>query len=531
MASENFTGSLERLGALWGANPAWLLAAIWGAASSLHFSISAKPALLARSPHPFGASAGAFRQAALALSGICWAAATAAALDPSVPAARMTPVARTVAAPPMPAYDVRKFGAKGDGKSYDTVAIQSAIDACAGSGGSVILSNGTYLTAQLQLKGGMTFYINRSAVLLGGTAPADYPVLVPSGPAHGMVAFACRRSILYANQADRLIIDGGGTIDGQCKFVQMSGAEPERPSLLRIFQSTDVAVRNVVMKNPRMWTQVYDHCEKLIIENVKVSAPPDCKNLDGMDICDSRDVIIRNNEVIAEDDAICLKSHGPDGLKNITIENNVVHCHNANGIKIGTMTKGPIENIRIVNNTILYARLGGLCLESILGSVMKNVLVQGLDIHKTGQPIFIRLGPRNPRLPGGISDIAIERVRILETHTRTAPACTITGMAGVKVRGVRLKDMYVEMPGGMTKMPGRPPEMDGGEYPQSNIFGHTPGYAFYVRYADGVVFENVTIRAAANDVRPWLATEDAGVETINCVELKKLASYKEISIR
>ena len=89
----------------------------------------------------------------------------------------------------------------------------------------------------------------------------------------------------------------------------------------------------------------------------------------------------------------------------------------------------------------------------------------------------------------------------------------------------------VEMPGGMTKMPGRPPEMDGGEYPQSNIFGHTPGYAFYVRYADGVVFENVTIRAAANDVRPWLATEDAGVETINCVELKKLASYKEISIR
>ena len=384
------------------------------------------------------------------------------------------------------------------------------------------MSRGSYLTAQLQLKGGMTFYIDRSAVLLGGTDPADYPVLAPSGPARGMVAFACRRSILYANQADHLIIDGGGTIDGQCKLVRMSGPEPDRPSLLRIFQSNGVAVRNVMMKNPRMWTQVYDHCRNLIIENVKVSAPPDCKNLDGMDICDSRDVIIRNNEVLAEDDGICLKSHGPDGLQNITIENNVVHCYNANGIKIGTMTKGPIENIRIVNNTIRYARLGGLCLESILGSVMKNVLVQGLDIHKTGQPIFIRLGPRNPHLPGGISSIAIERVRILETHRKTAPACTITGMAGVNVRGVRLKDMYVEMPGGMTEMPGRPPEMNQGEYPQSNIFGHTPGYAFYVRYADGIVFENVTIRAVANDVRPWLATEYASVQTINCVEVKGL---------
>ena len=450
MAPEILSGSLE-LGELdWGAKPAWLLAA--GGRKQPQPLNSELSTLRGASPE-IGWNACLLRQLWLIISALCCFAVNAQALDPSVPAAQMTPVTCTVAAPPMPVFDVRKFGAKGDGKTYDTLAIQSAVDACAGTGGSVVLSRGSYLTAQLQLKGGMTFYIDRSAVLLGGTDPADYPVLAPSGPARGMVAFACRRSILYANQADHLIIDGGGTIDGQCKLVRMSGPEPDRPSLLRIFQSNGVAVRNVMMKNPRMWTQFYD---------------------------------------------------------------------NANGIKIGTMTKGPIENIRIVNNTIRYARLGGLCLESILGSVMKNVLVQGLDIHKTGQPIFIRLGPRNPHLPGGISSIAIERVRILETHRKTAPACTITGMAGVNVRGVRLKDMYVEMPGGMTEMPGRPPEMNQGEYPQSNIFGHTPGYAFYVRYADGIVFENVTIRAVANDVRPWLATEYASVQTINCVEVKGL---------
>ena len=446
----------------------------------------------------------------------------AKALNPAMPAAIRPKVTVTVAPPPNPVFDVRKYGAKGDGRSYDTLAIQKAIDACAGTGGCVFLSQGTYLTAQLELKSGMTFFIDRTAVLLGGTRPEDYPELFPAGPANGMVGYVCRRSVLYANLVQNLTLDGGGVLDGQCKLVQMTGNESARPSLVRIFQSERVIVRNLTLKNPRMWTQVYDHCKDLTIENLKVEAPPDCKNLDGMDVCDCRDVIIRNNVVAAEDDCICLKSHGPDGLQNITIENNEISCFRANAIKIGTLTKGPIENIRILNNTVRYARLGGLCVESIFGSVIKNIRVQGLDINRTGQPIFIRLGPRSLKNPGSIDDVFIERVRILKTHKEGAPSCTITGMAGIKVGSIRFKDMYVEMPGGMLDTPGRPPEMDKGEYPQSNIFGNTPAYAFYVRYAKEIVFEDVTIRPASHDVRSWLASEDAQVKTINCVELKNL---------
>ena len=446
------------------------------------------------------------------------------AINPATPAAITPKVTVTIAPPPKPVFDVRNFEARGDGRTYDTLAIQQAINACEGTGGSVFLSQGVFLTAQLELKSGMTFYIDRNAVLLGGTKPEDYPELFPVGPANGMVAYVCRRSILYANQARSLTLDGGGTVDGQCKLVQMTGTESARPSLVRIFQSENVVVRNLTLKNPRMWTQVYDHCQNLVIENLKVEAPPDCKNLDGMDICDCRDVIVRNNVIAAEDDCICLKSHGADGLQNVTIENNDIRCYRANAIKIGTLTKGPIENIRILNNTVRYARLGGLCLESIFGSVIKNIRVQGLDIHRAGQPIFIRLGPRSLRNPGSIDDVLIERVRILQTHKETAPSCTITGMAGMKIGSVRFRDMYVEMPGGMQDVPGRPPERDKGEYPQSNIFGNTPAYAFYVRYAKDVVFEDVTIRPASYDVRSWLASEDAQVETINCVELKNLTS-------
>ena len=447
---------------------------------------------------------------------------SAHALDPSLPAAAMKPVMVSIAPPPTPVHDVRNYGAKGDGKTYDTQALQKAVDACAGSGGSVLLSKGTFLTAQLELKGGMTLYIDKDAVLLGGIEPQDYPILSPDDPDRQTVGRYCRRSVLYANQADKLILDGGGTIDGQGAKVKMTGKESERPSLIRIFQSKDVTVRNVVLKNPRMWTQIYDHCQNLTLDNVKVFAPPVCPNLDGMDICDCHDVVIRNCLVDSEDDSICLKSHGKYGLKNVVIENNSIYCYRANAIKIGTATNGPIEDLQILNNTVYFAKYGGLCIESVDGSAMRNVTVRGLDIYNTAQPIFIRLGGRSHReTPGSIHNVLIEKVRVLGTHAQTVPSCTVTGMAGVKLGEVRLKDFYIEMPGGIAKPPKAPKELDGG-YPQSNIFGIVPGYGFYVRHAGKVVFEDVAVGHTKADARPWLASDDAAVETLRCKNLKKV---------
>jgi hypothetical protein len=128
------------------------------------------------------------------------------------PAAKMTPPAPVIVAPPEPHFDPRSYGAKADGMTYDTASLQKAIDACGGTGGSVVLSQGKYLSAQLTLRGRMTFYLEKGAVLLGGTNAADYPVLIPDNTP----AKAIRRSVLYAVKADGLVIDGEGEINGQC---------------------------------------------------------------------------------------------------------------------------------------------------------------------------------------------------------------------------------------------------------------------------------------------------------------------------
>ena len=428
------------------------------------------------------------------------------------PVARLTNSTSPIVLPPAPIHDPRSYGAKGDGITYDTEAIQKAIDACGGSGGSVVFSPGRYLTAELTLKGGMTFHLGKGAVLVGGTNAADYPVLFPSGSSAG----ANKRSLLYAAVANNLTIDGEGEIDGRCKEVQMSGVESERPSLLRIFQSTNVTVRDITLRNPRMWTQVYSECSHLLMERVKVEAPPDCPNLDGIDICDCGEVVIRDCVINSEDDAICLKSHGGRGLRNILVENNAIRSYRANAIKLGTASAGPVSGIVFRNNVVSGAKYGGLCLESVDGSIVKDITVDGLEMKSVSQPLFLRLAHRS-HLPGSMDGILIENVRVTEPGNETRPSSSITGIPEAKMGNVTLRNCYLQMPGGMASIPPSPPEHEK-DYPQSNIVGDPPASVLYVRHATNVILDHVVVSVAQPDARPWLVAEDAEVQTNSCIQ-------------
>jgi len=442
----------------------------------------------------------------------------AAGIEPRVAAPPVGVKSTLVGQPPEPQFNPANYGAKADGVTCDTGAIQKAIDACAGTGGSVVLGPGKFLAKPLKLQAGMTLYLQKGAVLLGSPNLADYPVELPQNPP----SKALCRSLLFAVNADGLTIDGEGEIDGQCQVMNMpaalrkGGTESARPSLLRVFNSRDVTVKGITFRNPCMWTQIYSECDHLLIEGVKVDAPPDCANLDGMDICDSHDVIIRGCDVRSEDDSICLKSHLSRGLKNILIENNRIHCYGANAIKLGSATRGPVSHVVIRNNQISYAKYAGLNIASVDGSIVTDILVQDIEMHHVGQPVFVRLGRRSK--PGSIDGITIERVHAYETNPENGPSCSIAGIPPARIKNVRIKDCYFEMPGGLKGAPGVPAEKEN-KYPQSNMFWNTPGYAFFIRHADGVVLENVTVRRMAADIRPWLARIDAEVKTSGCRDL------------
>ncbi len=407
--------------------------------------------------------------------------------------------------------------------AFDTEAIQKAIDACTGSGGSVLFSGGNFLTAPLVLKEKMTLYIAADSVLLGSTRPADYPEKMPAQTA----SLANRRSLLFADNANELNLDGGGVIDGQGQLLPMTGKEPLRPSLIRIFSSQHVSVRHLTLKNPRMWTQVYSECDGLILDHLTVRSPAGyVPNLDGADICESSNVSVTNCDVEAEDDGICLKSSGTLGLHHIRIENDRITDYDANAIKIGTASRGPISDLSIKNIEVVKAKLGGICLESVDGAAVDGVLVRGIEIHHVTQPIFLRLGARKGGPPelahplpgdavaGKLQNIVIEQIRATDINGGATAGDPISGIPGAKIVNVLIQDVYLELPGGVNVLPPQPTEQEGG-YPQSSMFKIMPGWAFFVRHAEGVEFKDIVVKALHTDSRPAISTTDAEVKQEN----------------
>jgi polygalacturonase len=178
-------------------------------------------------------------------------------------------------APPTPVFDPYRFGAKGDGASNDQLALQRAIDACKGSGGSVFLHDGRFLTGQITLRSNMTLYIAPSATLVGirSTSEAEYPS--KSGPKPNRINEACQRRLIYGENLDRVAITGGGTLDGQGDFwpwVSHGEKIPERmrPSLIEIANSRVVEVTDLNLLRSGMWTQVYLECTGLVLRGLTV---------------------------------------------------------------------------------------------------------------------------------------------------------------------------------------------------------------------------------------------------------------------
>lgn len=277
-------------------------------------------------------------------------------------------------------FDVTKYGAKPDGATDNTAAIQKAIDDCAAKGGGRVLvpSGGTYVTYTLNLKNNVELHVERGATLLGGEDPLKYPVFETNDVWNAERAPRFnRRAMFYTVGQTNVAITGSGTIDGNAekfhheeKHNNWTGYRWFRNSHTNItgrcvffVGCSDVRLDDVLILHPAGWSTWFLDCDRVGVRGVRIEADRRFPNGDGLHFGGCRDVTVSDCIVHSQDDALILRTHqeqmkNPRPCERVVVNNCILNSYGAFAIRIGWTGDGPVRDITVNNIVSTISRAG-----------------------------------------------------------------------------------------------------------------------------------------------------------------------------
>jgi polygalacturonase len=425
-------------------------------------------------------------------------------------------------------FDVTAYGAVGDGRTKDTVAIQKAVDAAAEAGGGTAwLPPGKYLSGTVRLKSGVTLHLAKGATLLGSTDLADYPSLEPAFRSY--TDNYVHQSLIAGEDLHDVAIVGEGVIDGQGGHAAFTPGPPNngyrrRPYLIRLVTCRGVRVEDITLRDSPMWVQQYQACDDLYIRGITVRSRCNANN-DGIDIDCCRNVRISDCDISSDDDAIVLKSTADRACENIAITNCVLSSA-CNGLKMGTETNGGFKNIAISNCSLYDVHLAGLTLQIVDGGTLDRVTVSNITMNKVGSPIFLRLGNRARPFKKDMPAPGIGRLGNVVISNIVATGCSpvgagIVGLPDHPIENVTLSNLSLIYAGGVSadNINNTPPEKPDA-YPEYKMFGNLPAYGLYCRHVRGLTLSDVDLRCEKPDQRFSLICSDVRDLKVNRLSMQ-----------
>ncbi|HEY3381342.1 MAG TPA: glycoside hydrolase family 28 protein [Vicinamibacterales bacterium] len=448
-------------------------------------------------------------------------------------------------------FDVRAYGAKGDGKALDTDAINRAIDAAAAAGGGTVrLPSGAYRSFSIHLKSHVGLFLDQGATLVAAEPnpaagegydapePLQWDMYQDFGHSHW------HNSLIWGEGIEDVSITGPGTIWGKGLIRNQSEKSPVGTGnkAISLRNCRNVLIRDVSILHGGHFGILATGVDNLTIDNMKIDT-----NRDGIDVDACRNVRLSNLTVNSPfDDGICLKSSYGLGVaratENVTITNCQVSGYDEGSlldgtytrkveyrrgptgrIKFGTESNGGFKNITISNCVFDYSR--GLAIESVDGAIIEDVAITNITMRDiVSAPIFVRLGSR-ARGPNNPPTGAIRRVRIsnvVASNVSDAHGVLVSGVPGHPVEDLRLSDIRIAYRGGGTKADAalEPPEKENA-YPEPDMFGRTPSYGLYVRHAVSFGLREVELSVAQPDARPAVRLEDVSGADLDAIKVAR----------
>lgn len=438
-------------------------------------------------------------------------------------------------------YNVRSSGAKGDGNTSDTKAINLAIDSAAvNGGGQIYFPAGNYLSGSIHLKSNISLYLEQGATIIAtdqnpaSEYDAAEQTVNMTYQDYGHSHF--HDALIWGENLHDVSILGPGMIWGKGLLHDYKKGSPVANKSLVLYKCRNVIIKDVTFKHAGWFAILATGVDNMTIDNVKMDT-----NRDGMDIDCCRNVHVSNCSVNSPwDDGICLKSTFALGFaratENVTITNCSVsgfdegsflagtyttadsNAYRTGRIKFGTESNGGFINVAISNCTFDHCQ--GLALETEDGALLQDVTISNITMRNiVSAPIFMRLGARM-RGPQGtpvgeLRRVSINNIRVYNSNPKFG--CIITGIPGHYLQDIDLNNIRIYYNGGGTAEQATKtvPELEK-NYPEPNMFGTMPSYGFYIRHVDGIKLRDVEVSYLNADMRPAFIFDDVkGVDMHN----------------
>ena len=380
-------------------------------------------------------------------------------------------------------FNVRSYGAAGDGRHLETDAINKTVAACVkAGGGTVYLPPGKYLTGTIVLKSHVTLDLDAGATILGSESPDDYPTCKdPWGGDKDEIS-----SLIYAEDAENVTITGRGILNGQGQIWWkrqwlmapkrgMPGAKTHeelaevkkisrgRPQLIRLVRCSDVVIEHLNLTNSASWNIHPIFCDFVRVDGVTISTPVPSPNTDGINPESCRNVQILNCRIDTGDDCVTLKSGinevgrrmgRPD--ENITIANCVMKKGHG-GVTIGSEMSGGVHNVTVANCVFQGTDIGiRIKAQRGRGSVVEGLTVANVVMQDVSHPFTITTFYQGNDKPGDVFpvDEGTPHFRDFLFSNITArgaqDAGSITGLRELPIEDISFSHVHIQAAKGFT---------------------------------------------------------------------------------
>ncbi len=449
------------------------------------------------------------------------------------------------------AYNVRAFGAKGDGKTLDHPAINRAIDAAArAGGGTVVVPPGVYLCGSIHLQSNIHLEIEAGATILGAPQKmnaSDLPDPGTNNPYQDGGHCYFHNTLIWGENLTNVFITGQGMINGgglvrsdglldrMCGFKRWNPTNGYTPAksnyppvrlgnkAIALKLCRNVLIRDVTIYHGGHFAILVTGCTDMTVDNVTMDT-----DRDGIDIDCCRNTMVSNCRINSpNDDGLCPKSTFALGRKVLTENLTIVNCQvsgfevgtlldgtmkpsrNHNGrIKFGTESSGGFRNCTVANCTFRGCK--GLALEEVDGGIMENIAINNLTmVDIPDYAIYITTGKRNRS--GALDGPSVARnisiSDVIADGVGRAAGIEIMGLPDHPVEGVRLDNIRLISDGGGTAANAAqtPRELAYG-YPEPR--GTMPAYGVFARHVKDLELANFNLSFKTNDLRPAIVCAD-----------------------